>query len=220
VATWWLVSYVVLWVVVIVQAILIVEVLREIGMVRQASRARARLSFPSPQEDGPPLGSRAPEFTAETINGYGSAASVLAAPGQRMLLVFLSPTCEGCQLVAEALNVLAAQEANRLAILVIMRSGPEAAVRAFLNLFRLHVPVILDSGDAITTDLHVHHAPFGLLYDSGGQLARRGLVKTEDDLAALLGECSVPEEALANVYPRPGADSRGEQARATLPLAN
>lgn len=215
---WWLVSSVLLWLVVLALALLLLGVLRELGALRQGSPTRSITPFPRPQEDGPPLGSSLPALSLEPFNGHGALTLKAGGDDRPSLLVFLSPMCEGCQLVTDALNDLVDHQSRPLAVVAIMRNGPVAAARAFLNIFPVHMPLVLDSDDQLVETFNVHYAPFGLLYDSSGRLIRRGSVGNADDLGALLGDTSVPEAALKNVYPRPHSSSQPTEQRQVVSL--
>lgn len=205
-ATWWLVSSVLLWIMVIVLSVTVLAILRELGVRRAEQGASSDHPLPAVRpagEDGPGIGSPLPDLWLSPINGvepFGLRDGV----GESLLL-FLSPMCDGCQSTAEALETVLGRRAEPTRTTIFMR-GPEAGTRAFARVFSLQVPVIADSDNSVTDTFDIHHAPFGLFYDAEGYLRRRGVVVEADDLAALLGDASVPEASLSTVFPRPGAD--------------
>lgn len=217
--TLWMTSYIALWIIVAALGLITLGLAREVALLHQLAKRTSRPSFPPPHEDGPRLSSELPDLPLDTCNGFGQIRLRERDTGRLTVLVFLSPTCEGCQLIAEPLNAVIEREAGRLRVVAIMR-GQEVTTRAFVNLFPLHAPVVFDVDEAVTTKFGVHYAPFALLYGDEGFLVRKGSIGDSNDLAALLGDTSVPEEALANVYPRP--DARGPTYTRDLaaPLVN
>jgi methylamine dehydrogenase accessory protein MauD len=200
-STWFLATYVFLWLIVFLLAVLIVALAREFGVLARTGQ-RSGGSIPAPHDDGPEMGSGLPDLRVSPINVGGTFSLSDRAPGQMVLLMFLSPLCEGCQQLTEVLNDAAAVSAERMQIVAFMR-GPELAAKAFLSVFPLQPPVIFDEGNSITKQFNVHNAPFGLLYGPDGKLTRRGAVVNANELAALLGDPTVPVESLAKVYPPP-----------------
>lgn len=199
----WLVSYIALWGLMLVLSLLLVGLLRQVGILHHALAARSADStapIPTPENDGPPLGSRLPKINAEAVNGGGS---VLPARQhrERTLIAFLSPLCESCQHTAELLNVLAADTARRVRPVVIMQADEQTS-RAFMGVFPLRVPLTCDDERTLAVGtFNVHRAPYGLVYDEHGMLTSKGIVSTEEQLYALLGETSA--SAQAQVAPQP-----------------
>jgi methylamine dehydrogenase accessory protein MauD len=210
----WLVSYLVLWVIVLGMAGLLYGALRQIGMLHlqlqrssgaasEALGAAEAESIPPLEEDGPALGAAIPAWVAQ------QAGPTDEDQGRQTLLMFMSPLCETCQHVVEPLNALAQSASAGPRPIAIFRAD-RPAYEAFLKVFPMRLPTLRDHDRTLTMELGVHRAPFGLLYDESGILIRKGLVEGEEDLAALLGDESAPEEAQMHVYPR--ASSIGARA--------
>lgn len=206
---WWTVSYVALWVLVIVLALVVLATLREIGIMRHG--APERRGLPRPAQDGPPLSSVMPELVLNCVNGYEPVVLGRAAAGIPTLVVFLSPMCEGCQLVVDGLNAVAGGAGERLRTVVVLRGQQDQAVRAFLNIFPLRTPVALDVGESVTTTFDTHHVPFALLYDASNCLLRKGSVSDEAELMDLIG--ALPDEGPRETLVTGSAAANG------LPLA-
>lgn len=204
---WWLASYVALWVVVALVLVLQVGVLRELGMLRRKNEPETprRRVTPPIDEDGPGIGSRMPDLTVEILDG-GTLSLRAYADGTPALVVCMAPLCEGCQLIVDSLHALLAERPRDLRAVAIMRGNADAC-RSFMSVFRLQMPVIVDPQGDATRAFNIHSSPCGLLYDDRGALVRQGVIVYREDLAALMGDPTVPEKALANVYPRPQAAS-------------
>lgn len=203
----WLASYIVLWVLVVILCLLMIGLLQQVGLLHRrlgqptsdASKSLEVAMLPL-EKDGPAINSSLPELTVETINGFGTQAlSAMHNEGYRLLL-FLASTCESCQHIVDSINRLLSDGIYDGYALAILRSD-EQGCRAFLNVFPLHLPVVCDSERTITMSFEVHRNPFGLLYDRHGNLVRKGVVQRQEDLQALLGDPSVSLSAQANVFP-------------------
>ena len=202
----WLVSYVVLWVIVVVLCFFLVGVLRQLGLLyrqleQRPSRPKEEDSIPALEQDGPTIGSPLPDLEVDTFNGFGSLSTAMLRGSGSTLLVFMSPMCETCQHAVEPLNMLVADVTHNVHPVVFIRAD-EQACRAFLSVFPLRMPVVCDRDATITVDFSVHRTPFGLLYDERGSLIRKGSLEGYEDLRALLGDGSASPEAQAHVFPR------------------
>jgi methylamine dehydrogenase accessory protein MauD len=202
VSAFWIASYILLWALVIVLAAMMLALMRLFGAARVPSRGSAREADHEHHEDGPEIGSALPQLALTPMDGREPFRLGGNAHRGAELLMFLSPLCEGCHLIADALNTVASERANELKLVAFMR-GPPHAARAALGVYPLHLPVVLDEEMELNHLFQVRHAPFGLLYDHRGRLVRRGTVVNASDLAALLGDASAPEGSLMKVFPRP-----------------
>jgi methylamine dehydrogenase accessory protein MauD len=194
-------SYVLLWLVVVALAVLLIGALRQIGSLRLETGHFTDVEddpIPTVQEDGPPIGSRLPALTQGAVGGNGS----MPAPPMNAstLLVFMSPMCESCQHVVDPINELLGDRSDSLRATVLLRADDQGC-SAFLSVFPLQAQVICDSNHDLTGALGVHRNPFGLLYDEGGILVRKGVIKNRDELRALLGDPTATPEAAEAVYP-------------------
>lgn len=198
-STLWLVSYILLWVLVLGLLLLMVGLLQQMGLVqRQLAQLRvgtpnpdpADLTVPEPRDDGPHIGTTLPELTFETINGFGPLQLAHSHNGDETLLIVLSPLCETCQGIVAFLNSIVDNGIFHGTVGVFMNSD-EQACQAFLSLFPLHLPVVCDSTREIIMSFKVHNIPFGLLYDSRGTLKAKGVVGNRDELLTLLKDALV-----------------------------
>lgn len=188
----WLISYVLLWCITIVVVALLVGTLRELGLIRNASGRNAAnkdiIGYRSPEDNGPELGASIPELVLQSANGYGTIEVGKVKSTRKTLFMFMTATCEGCQLAVEALNALIRSEAIPTPEVIVVLSGQELASRSFLKLFPLEMPVILDPMREVADKFDVHATPTGLLYDGDGRLVRNGTVSSWEELVALLSD--------------------------------
>jgi methylamine dehydrogenase accessory protein MauD len=196
----WLASYILLWILMLAVCLLLIGVLQQLGRINQQLRSVVKegeaTTAPGPEDDGPLLASALPDLVVETFNDFGTVSLSDWSGKEAVVIVFLSPLCESCQAIVEPLNTLARADEHHLKIIVIMRSDAQAC-RAFLSLFPLHLPVVCDSSREITRSFNVHSTPFGLFYDAQGALRRRGLVRGEDELVALLKDQDMSHHTLS-----------------------
>lgn len=201
----WLASYLVLWALVVAMGAMLLGVLHQLGIVlQQQAQSQSDVSeeknggeVPTAEDDGPVLSSALPFHQHQTSNNFGLVD--LSQPSKHgTLLVFISTTCESCQHLAEPLNLFVDNGVYEGRVVVIMR-GDDYACKSFLSIFPLHAPVLCDADRTITMGFEIHNNPFGLFYSADGVLMRKGLVFTEDDLRALIGDTSVHAEF---IYPK------------------
>jgi len=202
----WLASYLVLWGLVVFVCLLLIGTLRQLGLMQRQlesrpSESQKEDSIPDLEHDGPTIGSPLANLEIGTINGYGTIALASLNECGPLLLAFMSPLCETCQHIVEPLNALVADAGRVIRTAVIIR-GDEQTSQAFLSLFPLHMPVVCDSERTITMGLDIHRTPFALLYDERRTLIRKGFVAGQDDLLALLGDESAPDNTQLHIFPK------------------
>src|SRR5436309_15883786 len=95
----WLVSYVVLWIIVVVLCLFLVGVLRQLGLLYQQhehrpSTSQEEDSIPTLEQDGPTIGSPLPNLDVDTFNGFGRLNTALLRGSGSTWLVLMSPICE------------------------------------------------------------------------------------------------------------------------------
>jgi hypothetical protein len=148
----WLASYIALWTISLTTLGLLLGALRELALLR-GRRGTGRSS-----DNGPALGTSLPKLTLESANGHETVVIGQEATGLQTLLVFMTPTCEGCQLLVEPLNAFAAARENSLRTIVVL-SGLEVACRSFVQLFPLRMPAIVDTNHEIASAFGIHVSP-------------------------------------------------------------
>lgn len=98
---WWAASYLVLWLLVIVLAVLLVALARQVGTLHMRLGPRGALEI---DDEGPPLG-EAP-IPIDALDVTGEPVS-FGGPGEAQLLLFVSATCRVCDEVLPATAVVA-----------------------------------------------------------------------------------------------------------------
>ena len=108
---WWAVAFVVQWVLVMVLAVILVALARQIGTLHLRLGPRGALEI---DEEGPPLGEAPETLTASTRDG---GRQRVGGPGLPRLVLFSSPSCTVCREVAPVLPSAAASAGYAVSIL-------------------------------------------------------------------------------------------------------
>lgn len=170
---WWLVSYVVLWALVLFLALLVAALARQIGVLHMRLGVRGALEV---DEEGPPLGEVPPP--AEVVDLEGAPHQV-GGPGAPTLLLFVSPGCPICREVLP--GVAPAARAGDLRPLVLVDDEDPRS----LDLYRgARVPVAAARDVAETYD--IPGTPFAVISDRAGVVRAKGTVNTLEQLEGLV----------------------------------
>lgn len=198
----WVISYGLLWLVVVALVFLVVGVLRQLAILTSQLQPAPLASAPTTlplEDDGPLLGSKLPLIKGESINGFGKVDTESQATGRTTLVIFISPRCPTCQTVVAPLNRVSTSSDRRLNVVIVLRAHDGKECDNFLDIFPLQAAVICDSDRAISASLGVDRNPLGLLYNEQGILNRKGVVVGQDDLLALLGDEEASPAAQARI---------------------
>ncbi len=176
-----LVSYLFLWVIVLLQGLALLEVLRQLRQHRVASQGRLVLHDVSdPEQPLPALqGQRGTDRAAANWRDY------LDKP--RALVVVLSTRCKICTQVATDLRWMA-KDIRKAASLLILLEGPSQEVDQLLTETGLDRRlVVLDDRGRMARNLGVRWNPGAGLIDEG-RLIRAASFTEASQLASLLKE--------------------------------
>lgn len=183
----WVLSYGILWVLVISSLFAIVVLARQVGVLSR------RIGTPSARMDnnGPNLGDVIPELNAISLTGesvyFGSRYN------KKSLVVFITATCSVCDDLIPSLKAISKSEREDLETILISLSPEESYNREFIKKHQLqHIPYIISAGLGI--EYQVKSTPYGLLIDSSRILRAKGVVNNIDHLESLLNavEIGVP----------------------------
>jgi hypothetical protein len=99
---WWAFAFVVQWILLVVLAVIVVALARQVGTLHLRLGPRGALEI---DDEGPTLGESPPPIPALTSDGR---SVMLGGPGPGRVVMFASPTCGVCKEVAPALAPAAA----------------------------------------------------------------------------------------------------------------
>lgn len=172
----WLISYIALWAIVLVQGALIFILLRQLGVIYLGTAQGIA-------NDGLTPGTRAPDFALPGLNGQ--LVSLEAFRGSPLLLVFGSPTCTPCKGLIPDLNVFARERERDLQVLFLSRGEVEATQR-FVSEHEVQVPVATHPDEELMEQYQARVTPFAFLIDEDGVVRAKGLANNRSHLDMLL----------------------------------
>lgn len=187
VASHWL-----LWVAVLMQSILILSLMRQVGslLLRVGSLRPLDAGY------GPPIGHEAPWLPP--------SFRVPSEDDKTLLLVFVSTTCSDCAALAHPLNAVAASYSQ--VSVVTVSADDESELAAWAQRNRLRVAVV-SAPDAVEA-YEIGGTPYAFVVSPDGTIRARGGVNHIEHVEALLRQCQIPPD-----------DPQGPQA-AQLELAS
>jgi methylamine dehydrogenase accessory protein MauD len=181
----WLVSYIALWGMVLIEACAITALLRQIGVLH----LRVQPMGARTMNAGPEIEDRLPELHAEDINGRHVS---VVEHGRARLLVFMAPTCAACEELMPAVNTIARTEKDRLDVVLLTTVTDEKVNREFIEKHRLaRIPYI--ASPAVVERIGVFGTPYALVTDADGVVRAKGLANHIEHLESLV-------EALSTRY--------------------
>jgi methylamine dehydrogenase accessory protein MauD len=178
---WWLLSYVALWLVVLVLGFLLLGALRVLGLLRWRLE---QLEVTTPSRTGRGglrPGKKAPDFTLPSV--AGAEFSLHDFAGRRVFLVFTQSGCKPCQGVVPALNRL--QRGGEVQVLVV-NNGDRETTRQWAGAARACFPVLVQEQFGVSRRYQMYATPFAFLIDERGVIASRGLVNNEQHVGFVL----------------------------------
>lgn len=99
---WWAAAFVVQWILLVVLAIVVIALARQIGVLHLRLAPLGALEV---DDEGPRIGQAPPARTAMAADGV---PTLVGGPGPRRLVAFTSPTCPICELVVPSIPAAAA----------------------------------------------------------------------------------------------------------------
>lgn len=127
--TWVFASSILLWIVVLLNLVLTLALVRRINSTSGSSPTI---------ETGPPLGEKAPDFTATTL--AGETVTLASYTGHAMTLLFVAPHCRHCNDLLKILSARIREVTSELT--VVFNSSPQEAEVLTRDL-DIHFPLLL-----------------------------------------------------------------------------
>ena len=197
-----IVANAVLWVLVIVLAIVVVALVRQVGVLHERIAPAGALMLAK----GLKIGELAPALQVTDLNDHALTLGGPRADGLSTLVMFVSPTCPVCKTLLPVLTASRRSEQAWLDI-TLASDGDLASQRDFidshgLGAFRYVVSAPLGMA------YQVSRLPFAVLIDEQGVLRARGLINSREHLESLfeakrLGVASL-QDYLEAAARRPG----------------
>jgi len=176
-----LVSNLVLWVLVIVLALIVLALARQVGILHERVAPAGALQ----PVEGPKVGELTEAMQLEDLEGGSVTVGGENADGLATFVLFISPTCPVCRSLVPTAKSLARKEASRMR-LVFASDGDsrEQHVAYARDLALDDYPYVLSQALGMT--YQVSKLPFALLIGADGTLQSKGLVNTREHLESLV----------------------------------
>jgi len=197
-----LVSNTILWVLVVVLAIVVLALVRQVGVLHERIAPASALMLTK----GLKIGEQAPALAVDDLNDRPLSVGGARADGLSTLLMFVSPTCPVCKTLLPVLHASRKSERSWLQI-VLASDGEVVAQRDFVAANDLGAfPYVVSANLGIL--YQVSRLPFAVLIDADGVLRARGLINSREHLESLfeakrLGVASL-QDYLEQAGGRPG----------------
>lgn len=176
-----LVSNIVLWVLVIVLALIVLALARQVGILHERVAPAGALMPTS----GPKVGELTEPMALTDLHGREVIIGVANDDGVATLVMFISPTCPVCKSLVPAARSLARREGKRMR-LVFASDGDKLeqheAYARDLGLDDYHYVI----SEGLGLAYEVSKLPFALLIGADGTLHSKGLVNTREHLESLV----------------------------------
>lgn len=168
----WLISYIVLWVVVLALIGLVLLLYRQLGIMYLGTAEGV-------SRDGLSRGTAAPDFAL--TDQYSQPQRLSAYRGKPVALIFGSPSCAPCRMLAPQLDDWAKKHSD-MQVLWLNAATPEESLR-FVSEVGANVPVAPYSPDTKLLDKYkVRVTPFIFMLDEVGVIRAKGLVNNKAGL--------------------------------------
>jgi methylamine dehydrogenase accessory protein MauD len=175
----WLVSYWVLWVLVLALVGIVVVLARQIGVLHMRFGPTGARTMNA----GPGIGEHALETSALDMDG--NPVRLGGAHEKPTLIMFISPNCPSCADVAPSIRAMAKIENSTLDILLVSIVNDKPKIQEFIAKHDLgSIPCVTSREVAI--HYGVLAAPYGVLINQGGVVVSKGITNNMEHLESLL----------------------------------
>jgi methylamine dehydrogenase accessory protein MauD len=178
--SWWSVSFIVLWLIVLWIGFLLLGALRSLALMRWRLDQFEATNPRRIGRDGLKPGTRAPDFRLLGVGGMKVTLSEFA--GRRVLLVFTQSGCAPCHKVLPELDRL---HRDGLAVLVVNNGEPEAT-RRWAAGAGVRVPILIQEKFELSRRYEVYATPFAFLIDERGVIVSKGLINNRQHIEFVL----------------------------------
>ncbi|MCS7313680.1 MAG: methylamine dehydrogenase accessory protein MauD, partial [Acidobacteria bacterium] len=172
----WLASYILLWSLVVLLALTVLALARQIGVLHERIAPLGALAT----AHGPQVGDPSPVFDLRDLGGRPLRIGGERPDGRGLYLVFISPECPVCKKILPSLKVLARNERQRFEF-VLISDGQERDHMDFIREMGLQeFPYVLSADVGMA--YRIGRLPYAVLLDDKGVVRAKGLVNTMEHL--------------------------------------
>ena len=177
----WLVSYLVLWLLVLCLGFLLLGALRALGLLRWRLEQLEATTPSRLGRGGLKPGKKAPDFTLPSI--AAGEVSLHDFAGRRVLLVFTQSGCKPCHRVVPELNKL--QRGGHVQVLVV-NNGELEATRQWAGEAGVCFPMLVQQQLSVSKRYEMYATPFAFLIDERGVITSKGVINNGQHIGFLL----------------------------------
>jgi methylamine dehydrogenase accessory protein MauD len=174
-------SNIILWVLVIVLALIVLALARQVGILHERV-APAGALLPT---SGPKVGEVTEAMTLSDLSSNDVVIGGINPDDEATFVLFISPTCPVCKSLVPTAKSLARREGKRMRLIFASDGDKVEQHEAYardLNLNDYHYVISEGLGMAF----EVSKLPFALLIGADGTLHSKGLVNTREHLESLV----------------------------------
>jgi len=176
-----IVSNVILWIVVIILALVVLALARQVGVLHERVAPAGALMPTS----GPKVGELTEAMSIADINGHAVSIGGPNPDGMNTLVMFISPTCPVCKSLVPTAKSLASAEKNRLNLVFASDGDKLEQHQAYAKDLDLdRYPYVLS--EKLGMNFEVSKLPFAALIGADGTLQSKGLVNTREHMESLI----------------------------------
>jgi methylamine dehydrogenase accessory protein MauD len=182
ISTFWIVSNIALWILVLVETGLLLRLLTLLGNLREQGVLLPAQRQSIPSFGGLEVGTHAPPFSA--IDTNGNTVELQTFQKQRCILAFISPDCSACAGVVEAIQTIGSEE-HCLTLLLIGDTNSEFN-RVYAVEHGIQLPVLTPASGLAKNVYRIPGVPFVFMLDEAGVIRAKGVVNQREQLEDLL----------------------------------
>jgi len=201
-----LISNIVLWVVVVILAVLVLALSRQIGVLYERVAPAGALAVNKQLK----VGDKAPEINVNTLAGDPMLIGQSDPAGRSQLVFFLAPNCPICKTLLPILHSAARSERSWLRIVLASDGEHLESHEKFIEEYKLgKFPYVLS--ELLGRSYGVSKLPYAALIDETGHIASQGIINSREHLESLF---EAKERAVGSVqeYLAERADETVQQA--------
>jgi peroxiredoxin len=228
--TLWLVSYLILWLAVLLLGFLLLGALRALGIVKWQLEQLQATTPSRLGRDGLRLGKKPPDFTLPCTNGGrifnpsgrienpsydGTNVSLHDFAGRKVLLVFTQSGCSPCKAIVPELNRLEQRGTHQ--VIAINNADPDKT-RAWAQEVDARFPVLAQENHTLSKRYQAFATPFAFVIDEKGIITSKGIAGSKQHLNFVLSGAGKAAEKHLSESADDSADE--EASEKTLPTSN
>lgn len=197
----WTISYVLLWIIVLVEGAVLIILLRTFGSFYLNSRSGVN-------RDGLSLGTRAPSFSAPSV--AGASVRIPATDGRWRALFSVTAACEECYAAMRPLADLQADLDDQLRVVMLLPVvANELPDMPLLRDTPIDVAIVGHEG--LRRAYRIRVLPFVHVLDPAGVVRAKGVMHNRERLEHLLGEAGMQHPLLGRHSDRHRTDEHHQE---------